>query len=123
MNAAVKESYRSAMEGLEWERSRGIVSEAPPSKRPRVSRDAAPPKTKAVGSRKPPKKKDDDEEEIQGCPECTSGEECIGTPTDDLYRHIDRTAEGEEGGIYCAKCWDTFIQENPELEGELIPHS
>lgn len=64
-----------------------------------------------------------DDGAVTGCLECTSGEECIGTPEDDLFRHIDKSAAADEGDFYCSACWGTFLAENPDLEGEHIPRS
>lgn len=58
-----------------------------------------------------------------GCLECTSGEECVGSPDADLYKHVDRSSPDGEGDIYCAACWASFTEDNPDLEGELLPRA
>lgn len=59
-----------------------------------------------------------DEAEAAGAtskhPQCTSGEDCMGTTADCLVRHI---MEGDPGDIYCQACWAFFLKKNTELEG------
>jgi hypothetical protein len=54
------------------------------------------------------------DEGMTGHPECTSADGCIGNPTLKLVRHI---IDGHRGDVYCALCWDTFIENNPDLVG------
>jgi len=70
----------------------------------------------------PPAAVDDDEEEQpedaddeQGHPQCTSQEDCLGSPSDGLIRHI---LHGNRGDCYCNTCWESFRQQNPLLEGQ-----
>merc|ERR1712137_322431 len=55
---------------------------------------------------------EDVDEEIQKHPECTSGEDCIGSSSDKLVRHI---LEGDMGDLYCESCWQSFLEQNPSL--------
>jgi hypothetical protein len=52
-----------------------------------------------------------------GHPRCTSEEDCIGAPEDQLVQHI---FNGKPGDIYCVVCWESFSSRNPTLEGELV---
>eukprot|EP00933_Yihiella_yeosuensis_P010814 TRINITY_DN11765_c0_g2_i1.p1 TRINITY_DN11765_c0_g2~~TRINITY_DN11765_c0_g2_i1.p1 ORF type:complete len:427 (-),score=70.70 TRINITY_DN11765_c0_g2_i1:57-1337(-) len=47
-------------------------------------------------------------------PECTSQEDCIGSPSDNLVRHM---LGDEPGDLYCQACWESFLQQNPALVG------
>lgn len=47
-------------------------------------------------------------------PACTSAEDCIGTRYDGLLRHL---LDGEPGDVYCQSCWESFLEQNPDLEG------
>merc|ERR1711941_121655 len=49
-----------------------------------------------------------------GHPDCTSAEDCMGSPTDRLVRHI---LDGADGDLYCEICWESFKETNPHLEG------
>ena len=53
----------------------------------------------------------------QGHPRCTMEEDCQGSPSDILIRHL---LNGAEGDIYCRTCWDRFVEMNPALEGEEV---
>jgi len=55
------------------------------------------------------------EGEAMGHPQCTSGDDCIGTPLHGLIQHIHN---GKPGDIYCEACWESFCQRNPNLKGE-----
>lgn len=55
------------------------------------------------------------DEGAEGHPACTSQEDCIGTPDSRLVRHL---LNGKRGDVYCKKCWESFLQANPTLEGE-----
>mmetsp|Transcript_32182 Transcript_32182/g.74214 ORF Transcript_32182/g.74214 Transcript_32182/m.74214 type:complete len:436 (+) Transcript_32182:32-1339(+) len=61
----------------------------------------------------------DEEEEVDmpesGHPECTSAEECIGTPQMALVRHL--LAQDDPGDVYCQACWAGFVADNPDLLG------
>jgi len=46
--------------------------------------------------------------------ECTSQEDCIGTPYDRLVRHW---LNGSAGDLYCETCWESFVAQNASLEG------
>jgi len=64
-----------------------------------------------------PEEAEVDEEEdgdFHGHPDCTSQEDCHGSPDDVLIRHI---LNGKEADIYCASCWHTFKMSNHLLEG------
>lgn len=50
----------------------------------------------------------------QGHSQCTSQEDCQGTEEDVLIRHI---LNGKAGDLYCATCWNSFLEQNPTLEG------
>jgi hypothetical protein len=52
-----------------------------------------------------------------GHPKCTSAEDCLGTPQDQLVRHI---LNGTPADVYCITCWESFLQRNPSLEGEIV---
>lgn len=91
-----------------------VTRESPWAPKKFKSSGAAAPKAKVVVAKEP-------EEKPQGCLECTSGEECIGSPQDDLYKHVDKSDAKDEGDIYCATCWASFREDNPDLEGEVIP--
>ena len=52
--------------------------------------------------------------ETDGHPECTSGEDCAGTPENNLVRHV---LEEGPGDLYCEVCWKSFTDRNPDLEG------
>lgn len=56
----------------------------------------------------------DDGPEAEGHPTCTSQEDCCGTPADSLVRHL---LDGSEGDVYCQACWESFLDQNPNLEG------
>jgi len=47
-------------------------------------------------------------------PECTSQEDCCGSPADRLVRH---RLDGDEGDVYCQSCWESFLEQNPQLDG------
>jgi len=51
---------------------------------------------------------------VRGNPNCTSEEDCIGTTQDELMQHI---LNDEEGDVYCMSCWESFLADNPGLEG------
>jgi len=55
--------------------------------------------------------------EPEGHPECTSEEDCIGKPSHRLVRHM---LGSDPGDLYCEVCWDSFMGQNPRLEGMLI---
>lgn len=48
-------------------------------------------------------------------PECTSEEDCVGKPSDNLVRHM---LEGDAGDVYCQSCWESFLSQNATLEGQ-----
>jgi len=52
--------------------------------------------------------------EAAGHPECTSEADCIGSPTDNLVRHM---LGGDAGDVYCQTCWESFLFQNKTLEG------
>ena len=52
-----------------------------------------------------------------GHPLCTSGEKCIGSSDDGTVRHV---LNGKPEDTYCEKCWDSFRQRYPELQGESL---
>lgn len=52
--------------------------------------------------------------EQAGHPRCTSEEECIGSASRKLVRHI---LHGIPGDAYCEACWESFKRRNPSLEG------
>jgi len=56
----------------------------------------------------------EEEEASPGHPECTSADDCIGTPEDRLMRHLHN---GKAGDLYCEPCWESFCQRNPSLKG------
>lgn len=59
----------------------------------------------------------EEQEEVpagEGCPECTSQDDCIGSATDRLMRHMHN---GKAGDLYCEPCWESFRQRNPNLTG------
>eukprot|EP00747_Dinoflagellata_sp_TGD_P018947 gnl/TRDRNA2_/TRDRNA2_126840_c1_seq1.p1 gnl/TRDRNA2_/TRDRNA2_126840_c1~~gnl/TRDRNA2_/TRDRNA2_126840_c1_seq1.p1 ORF type:complete len:421 (-),score=66.67 gnl/TRDRNA2_/TRDRNA2_126840_c1_seq1:60-1322(-) len=49
-----------------------------------------------------------------GHPQCTSSEDCIGSPSERLVRHV---LEGDPGDLYCEVCWKSFLGQNSVLEG------
>lgn len=49
-----------------------------------------------------------------GHPDCTSVEDCIGSRRDNLVRHM---LADEQGDMYCETCWESFLDQNPHLEG------
>ena len=51
----------------------------------------------------------------EGHPECTSQEDCRGIAADETIRHI---LDGKSGDIYCRTCWDSFLAQNPYLQGQ-----
>ena len=57
---------------------------------------------------------EEEEGDMGGHPECTSQEDCQGSVEDVLIRHI---LNGKPGDIYCKTCWESFLQQNPHLEG------
>ena len=59
-----------------------------------------------------------DESVRGGQPKCTSVEDCIGTPTDQLVQHV---LDGQPADLYCQTCWESFCALTPSLAG--IPHS
>lgn len=55
------------------------------------------------------------EEVLEGHPDCTSVEDCIGSRDDCLVRHM---LPGEElGDVYCRSCWASFLDQNASLQG------
>ena len=52
-----------------------------------------------------------------GHPLCTSGEDCFGSSDDRTVRHL---LNGKPADTYCEKCWDSFRQLYPELQGESL---
>ena len=62
----------------------------------------------------PPKDKEVVDSEGDAHPECTSQEDCCGSAADRLVRHW---LDGEEGDIYCHRCWEFFLEYNPQLVG------
>ena len=48
-------------------------------------------------------------------PECTSEEDCVGKPSDNLVRHM---LEGDAGDVYCQSCWESFLSQNATLDGQ-----
>eukprot|EP00931_Biecheleriopsis_adriatica_P039661 TRINITY_DN2266_c0_g1_i1.p1 TRINITY_DN2266_c0_g1~~TRINITY_DN2266_c0_g1_i1.p1 ORF type:complete len:417 (-),score=110.36 TRINITY_DN2266_c0_g1_i1:89-1339(-) len=58
--------------------------------------------------------KDEIGESEGGHPECTSEEDCIGKPSDNLVRHM---LEGDAGDVYCQTCWESFLSQNANLSG------
>lgn len=136
VNVAVQDAYFEndpANEG-KWQASQRGGKRKAPAWEP-VTRDSpwAPKRFKGGGGAAKAKPKaapavknkesNPEEEPKMGCLECTSAEECVGSPDDDLYKHIDRSDSEDKGDIYCAACWASFCEDNPDLEGELIPRS
>jgi len=68
--------------------------------------------------REEPEEPPEDEEVMDGegevHPECTSQEDCCGSPADRLVRH---RLDGDEGDVYCQSCWESFLEQNPQLDG------
>jgi len=64
-----------------------------------------------LAKEEPPEDADDE----QGHPQCTSQEDCLGSPSDGLIRHI---LKGNRGDCYCNTCWEDFLQQNATLEGQ-----
>lgn len=48
-------------------------------------------------------------------PECTSEEDCVGKPSENLVRHM---LEGDAGDVYCQSCWESFLSQNATLDGQ-----
>jgi len=78
----------------------------------------------------PPKEEEEEQEEVEGSakeeevvseaeghPECMSAEDCIGSASDKLVRHM---VDGTEGDLYCIHCWQSFVEQNPVLEGVVL---
>ena len=53
----------------------------------------------------------------EGHPECTSQEDCRGSAADEIIRHI---LDGKPRDIYCRTCWDSFLTQNPYLQGRSL---
>jgi len=62
---------------------------------------------------------EEEEEEVhaEGHPECTCAEDCLGSTSDTLVRHI---LEGVEGDLYCSACWEFFCEQDPSVEAVLV---
>jgi len=73
-----------------------------------TAKATAPPKATTRVPPKPVKKH-------KGHPECTSGEDCIGTAVDLKVRHL---LDGSPADIYCEPCWNSFLEASADLEGE-----
>lgn len=60
-------------------------------------------------------------EQAQGNPDkhprCTSEEDCLGSSADQLVRH---NLNGQPADVYCITCWESFLQRNPSLEGDIV---
>ena len=52
--------------------------------------------------------------EPEGHPECFSQDECRGSASDEMIRHI---LDGKPKDIYCRTCWIRFLTQNPYLQG------
>jgi len=50
-------------------------------------------------------------------PRCTSDEDCLGSSSDQLVRH---NLNGQPADVYCITCWESFLQRNPSLEGDIV---
>ena len=48
-----------------------------------------------------------------GHPECTSLQDCLGSPDCRLIRHLDESGSGD---VYCEACWNVFIAVDPEMD-------
>jgi hypothetical protein len=50
-----------------------------------------------------------------GHPSCIQGKynDCIGKPMDFALQHV--LPDGQLGDVYCASCYETFVQRAPEL--------
>lgn len=75
-----------------------------------------------AGGERPPEPDGDDEldelDEPGGHPECTSQEDCMGSPADRLWQHV---LNGKSCDVYCATCWASFTAMSLELEGVELP--
>ncbi len=52
-----------------------------------------------------------------GHPECTSAQDCVGSPRSDLVRHVP---EKRRGDVYCEVCWNSFKQQNLDLDADPV---
>eukprot|EP00929_Paragymnodinium_shiwhaense_P043432 TRINITY_DN22333_c0_g2_i1.p1 TRINITY_DN22333_c0_g2~~TRINITY_DN22333_c0_g2_i1.p1 ORF type:complete len:482 (+),score=140.89 TRINITY_DN22333_c0_g2_i1:211-1656(+) len=92
----------------------------PPAASKKASRQTAdpalstPPLQEPEGSAEEQEEEEEDQDEIS----CRMGQECFNygklKPTT-FFKH-----KIEDGDIYCAKCWQYFRKETPDLEGEMI---
>jgi len=90
---------------------------APPRRAPAVPDDDPP--EEGLDPEEPPADADlEGEDALEGDPPghpmCTSQEDCQGSAEDILIRHI---LNGKNGDLYCRTCWESFLQQNPHLEG------
>ena len=59
---------------------------------------------------------DDEEDGAEGHPECASQEDCIWCSKSRMVQHL---VDGDPGDVYCEECWQTFLEHNPSLVGEV----
>lgn len=78
-------------------------------------------KRKNIGKPRTEAKADGEGAQAQGNPDkhprCTSEDDCLGSSADQLVRH---NLNGQAADVYCITCWESFLQRNPSLEGDIV---